>query len=123
MQRLPLLYVASSLVTRSTRLLREWYSIWQPVEQKPQTLLVTVKVQGLPRNLNGLLIRVPVGQAATQLPQNSQLRGLPSTVSMTAASPQLATAMASAPTISWSTLTHFSHRMQRFGSLSISGQS
>src|SRR5512144_2406185 len=123
MQRLPLLYVASSLVTRSTRLLREWYSIWQPVEQKPQTLFVTVNVQGRPRNLNGLLISVPVGQAPTQLPQNSQSRGLPSTVSMMVLSPRFTTRMASAPTISWSNLTHFSHRMQRFGSLSMRGQS
>src|SRR5512146_1685257 len=123
MQRLPLLYVVSARVNRSTRVLRDWYSSWQPVEQKAQTLLVTVKVQGRPRNLNGLLMRVPVGHASIQLPQNSQLRGLPSTVSMIVASPRLTTAMASAPTISWSTLTHFSQRMQRFGSLSRRDQS
>src|SRR5512138_746563 len=100
MQMLPLLYVLSSLVTRSTRLLREWYSIWQPVEQNPQTLLVTVNDQGRPRNLNGLEIRVPVGQTPTQLPQNSQLRGLPSTVSIIVLSPRFTTLMASQPTIS-----------------------
>src|SRR5512137_1961646 len=100
MQMLPLLKVESSLVTRSTRLLREWYSIWHPVEQKPHTLLVTVKVQGRPRNLNGFEISVPVGQTPTQLPQNSQLSGLPSTVSMIVLSPRFTTWIASQPTTS-----------------------